>query len=175
MKKTRKVALGGMIAALSLTVMLAAYFPYLTLALPALAGMLLLIIVQEISVKWAFLVYVAVGLLSLLLCEKEAAVMYVFLFGPYPVFKGFLDRIHPRVVRILVKLVCLNAAAILGYLLVILVFQVPVDQMGLVGEYGPLILLGMLNIAFGPYDYCMSNALVWYRLHMRAKLLRLFR
>ena len=175
MKKTRKIALGGIIAALSLAVMLTAYFPFLTLALPALAGMFLLVIVQEMGVKWALLVYAAVALLSMLLCEKEAAVMYVFLFGPYPVFKGILDRLRPRVVRILVKFVCLNAAATLGYMLVIWVFQVPVDQMGMVGEYGPLVLLGMLNIAFGPYDYCLSSALVWYRCRMRARLLRLLR
>lgn len=175
MKKTRKIALGGIIAALSLAVMLTAYFPFLTLALPALAGMFLLVIVEEMGVKWALLVYAAVALLSMLLCEKEAAVMYVFLFGLYPVFKGILDRLRPRVVRILVKFVCLNAAAALGYLLVIWVFQVPVDQMGMVGEYGSLVLLGMLNIAFGPYDYCLSSVLVWYRCRMRSKLLRLLR
>ena len=175
LKKTRKVALGGMIAALSLAVMLAAYFPYLTYALPALAGMLLLVIVQEIGPKWAFMVYVAVGLLSLLMCEKEAAVMFVFLFGPYPVFKGFFDRLRPRVVRVLVKQVCFNVVAILAYWLVITVFQIPMDDMGIIGEYGPIVLLVMANIAFVLYDYCMTYAVIWYQIHMRAKLLRVFR
>ena len=175
MKKTSRVALGGMIAALSLAVMLAAYFPYLTYALPALAGMLLLVIVQEIGVKWAFLVYAAVGLLSLLMCEKEAAVMFVFLFGPYPVFKGFLDRLRPRPVRVIAKQACFNIVAILAYWLVITVFQIPMDDMGLVGEYGPIVLLVMGNIAFVLYDYCMTYAAIWYQAHMRANLLRVFR
>ena len=175
MKKTRKVALGGIIAALSLSVMLAAYFPYLTYALPALAGMLLLVVVQEMGAKWAFLVYAAVAMLSLLMCEKEAAVMFVFLFGPYPVFKGFLDRLRPRPVRVLVKQACFNAAAILAYFLVITVFQIPMDDMGLIGEYGPIVLLVMGNIAFILYDYCMTYALLWYQIHLRARLLRIFR
>lgn len=175
MKKTRKVALGGIIAALSLTVMLMAYFPYLTYALPALAGMLLLIVVQELGVKWAFLVYAAVALLSLLMCEKEAAVMFVFLFGPYPVFKGILDRFRPRAVRILVKQVCFNVAAILAYLLVVTVFRIPMDDMGLIGEYGPIVLLAMGNVAFVLYDYCMTYALLWYQIHLRSKLWRMLR
>lgn len=175
MKSTRKVALGGMIAALSLTVMLMAYFPYSTYALSALAGMLLLIAVQELGVKWAFSVYVVVAILSLLMCEKEASVMFVFIFGPYPVFKGFFDRIRSRVARVLAKQACFNVAAILAYLLVITVFRIPMDDMGLIGQYGPGILLLMGNVAFLPYDYCMTYALLWYQIHLRSKLWRLLR
>ena len=175
MKKTYKVALGGMIAALSLTVMLAAYFPYLTYALPALAGMFLLVVVQELGTKWAFLVYVAVGLLSLLLCEKEAAVMFVFLFGPYPVFKGTLERIKPKPLRFFIKQVCFNIVAILAYMLVVFVFQIPMDDMGIIGEYGPWILLAMGNVAFVLYDYCMTYAMIWYQIRLRKRVWRLFR
>ena len=175
MKNTRKVALGGIIAALSLTVMLLAYFPYLTYALPALAGAFLLIAVQEIGVKWAFLVYAAVALLSMLMCEKEAAVMFTFIFGLYPVFKGMFDRLQPRLVRVLVKQVVFNIAVIVAYLLVVTVFRIPMDDMGLIGQYGPIVLLVMFNIAFIPYDYCMTYALLWYQIHLRSKLRRLLR
>ena len=159
LKKTRKVALGGMIAALSLAVMLAAYFPYLTYALPALAGMLSCsLLCRRWGQSGLFPVYVAVGLLSLLMCEKEAAVMFVFLFGPYPVFKGFFDRLRPRVVRVLVKQACFNVVAILAYWLVITVFQIPMDDMGIIGEYGPIVLPAMANVCICAvrllYDLC---------------------
>ena len=94
MKKSGRVALGGMMASLSLVVMLAAYFPYVTYALPALAGCFLVIISIEINKKWAFVVYAAVGALSFLVCEKEAAVLYIFFFGYYPILKAVFEQFH---------------------------------------------------------------------------------
>ena len=85
-RNSSKTALGGIVAALSVTMMfLTAVIPTLTYALPAAAGVLLIIVVIDVDKKWAFGVYAAVSLLSLLvLPDKEAAVMYVFFFGHYP-------------------------------------------------------------------------------------------
>ncbi len=175
MKKTKKVALGGILAALSLCVMLLAYFPYLTYALPALAGAFLLVAVQELGVKWAFSVYVAVAALSLLMCEKEAAVMFALIFGIYPVFKGMFDRLQPRLVRVLAKQAALNVAAVAAYWLVVSIFRIPMDDLGLIGQYGPWVLLVMFNIAFLPYDYCMTYVLLWYQIHLRKKVWKMLK
>ena len=60
-----RVALGGIITALCLFLMfLTGVMPLLYLALPMVAGALLLIIVEEIGSGWAVLTYAAVSLLS---------------------------------------------------------------------------------------------------------------
>ena len=91
-QNTSKTALGGIVAALSVaTMFLTAVIPTLTYALPAVAGVLLVVMVIDVGKKWAFGVYAAVSLLSLLvLPDKEAAVLYVFFFGLYPIFKSVL-------------------------------------------------------------------------------------
>ena len=86
-KNSTKTAIGGIIAALSIVLMLlTSAIPTLTYAIPAIAGLLLVIIVIEVNKKWAFGVYFVVGVLSMLLvADKEAAVMYVMFFGYYPI------------------------------------------------------------------------------------------
>lgn len=53
-RNSSKTALGGIVAALSVTMMfLTAVIPTLTYALPAAAGILLMIVVIEIDKRWA--------------------------------------------------------------------------------------------------------------------------
>ena len=83
MRNSAKTAMGGMIAALSLTIMLlTAVIPYLQYALPAMSGALLVLMVIEINKKWALCTYTAVSILSfLILPNKEAAMVYFAFFG----------------------------------------------------------------------------------------------
>ena len=61
-----------MIAALSVTIMLStAVIPYLTYALPAMAGVLLVLMVIEINKSWALCTYVAVSILSFLILPDK--------------------------------------------------------------------------------------------------------
>ena len=73
MKQSSRCAIGGIVASLSLVLMISvAVIPFLTYALPALAGALIMFIVVEINRKWAFGVYSAVAILGMILCaEKE--------------------------------------------------------------------------------------------------------
>ena len=89
MKKTRyKVALGGVIASLALFCMFCTSLaPFLTYAAPMFAGTLMIIMVVEISYSWAFLTYAAISVLSLFITpDKEAAMLFIFLLGYYPIF-----------------------------------------------------------------------------------------
>lgn len=61
-KNSTKTAIGGIIAALSIVLMLlTSAIPTLTYAIPAIAGLLLVIIVIEVNKKWAFGVYFVVA------------------------------------------------------------------------------------------------------------------
>ena len=86
MKPTGKVALGGVLAALSLTFMLLTFFPFATYALPAIAGAVLIPFVVEVNAKSAWLVYAAVAILSLFISpDIEAKTLFISLFGYYPI------------------------------------------------------------------------------------------
>ena len=67
--------------------------PLLVYALPALAGSLLVIIVIEISMKWAFVTYTTVGILSLFTTSnKEAAVLFIMYLGYYPIVISLFEK-----------------------------------------------------------------------------------
>ena len=67
MKKNSKLTLSAMMAALASVFMLLSYFPYLTYAIPALAGLFIMVIVIEIDCKWAIGGYIASAFLVFLL------------------------------------------------------------------------------------------------------------
>ena len=100
MQKSTAVALCGVIAALCIVLMLlSGLIQIASIAIPALCGILLIVIVLELSAKWALCVYAAVSVISLLLvADKEAAVMFAAFFGYYPILKAKLDPIvnHSR-------------------------------------------------------------------------------
>ena len=77
-----RVALGGIVSSFCLMAMfLTGVFPVLYLVLPMIAGILMLIVVTEVSIPWALLTYLAVGLLSLFVTyDKEAALVFILFF-----------------------------------------------------------------------------------------------
>ena len=81
MSKSGKIALGGLLTALGVVLMfLTGLIPIGTYALPAIAGVLLIVAVIEIGAKWAWMIYAAVAVLSLLFAaDKEAALLFVLL------------------------------------------------------------------------------------------------
>ena len=83
LKQSSKCAIGGIVAAVSLVLMISvAIIPFLTYALPAVAGLFIVFIVIEIDKKWAFGVYCTVAILGMLLVpDKEVAVMYLAFFA----------------------------------------------------------------------------------------------
>ena len=88
------VSLGGIISAFCLfSMFLTGVMPMFVYTLPALAGALLIIIVIELGVKWAFVTYSTVGILSLFITpDKEAAVMFIMFLGYYPIVKSFFEK-----------------------------------------------------------------------------------
>lgn len=170
MKKSKRIALCGMLSALSLVIMLVAYFPYLTYTLPALAGILFAIVMVEIGTKWAWGSFVTTAILALLLCEKEAAVLFVAFFGHYPILKANLERISIKIVEYIAKFFLFNVAVVAAYLVIIYVFSIPIENMGQFGQYTLLILLGMGNVVFIIYDFALSTAYQEYMVKLHPKV-----
>lgn len=160
-RKTHYIALGGVLAALSLVLMLlSAVVPIAELVLPAMAGILLICAVCEMGEGWAFLIFVAVGLLSILLLpSKSTAIYYIFFLGHYPILKSFIERIKNKPLQWAAKLVLFNICAAASLYLVITFFGVP-QNMFKYGGYPVLALI--LNAAFVIYDIALSGLVAVY-------------
>lgn len=162
-RNTSRIALCGVIAGLSVAVMLTSAIDIgLTYSLPMIAGGLLIIPAIEFGTKTAVMTYAATGLLSLLLpANKEAALFYVFLFGLYPILKKFFDPIRLTALRIAVKFLYFNLSAAAALGLSIWIFQIPFDDGGL-GKFAVPLLLVLGNIAFFVYDIALSKCVGMY-------------
>lgn len=178
MRKSSKTALGGIIASLSLTLMLlSTVIPFLTYALPALAGVILTAMVIEIGRKWAFCAYIAISVLSLLiLADKETAMMYVAFFGYYPIAKSIIEeKIQTKITGYILKLLIFNISIIAAYLVIIYLFKIPVDGMDDFGKFTVPILLLMGNVVFVLYDYVISRLVYLYVTRLRKYFRRIFK
>lgn len=177
MKQSSKTALGGVVSALSVTLMLmTAVIPFMTYALPLLAGALLILMVIEINKRWAFIVYVAVSLLAVLVVpDKEAAVFYIAFFGYYPIIKSPLEKHLPNVVEWIIKLLIFNAAAVAGYLFSTYVLGIPFDDMGSMGRYGLIVLLALANAVFVAYDIMLTKFITLYLMKIRKSFRKIFK
>ena len=164
MKQSSKCAIGGIVAALSLVLMIsAAVFPFLELALPAVAGALIIFMVIEVDKKWAFGVYCTVAILGMLLVpDKEVAVMYLAFFGYYPILKAVIESKIPTVIGWILKVLTFVATMVVSYYLMIKLMGVTIDETEDFGMMAYPILLGMGTVAFVMYDIALTGMLSVY-------------
>ncbi len=174
--KSTQVALGGLASALSLLLMfLTGMIPFGDYALPAFAGVVLLANVVENGRKTAVLVYVAVSLLALFVVpSKEAALLFVFFFGYYPILQTLLTQIRVRLLRVAAKFAIFNGAVIAAYWVIINLMGVAdvLDEFGPFGQYSALALLVLGNVFFVVYDNMVTNLYGAYIHWFRPRFLR---
>lgn len=177
MRKSSVTALGGMLAALSVVFMfMTGLIPFLTYAMPAVCGALLILLVIEANVKWALGVYAAVSVLSLLLApDKEAAMMYIAFFGYYPVMKSLFEKRCSKSVGWILKFLLFNVAIVLAYVVIIYVFNIPLDEMEEFGKMAVPILLGLGNIVFFVYDIALTRLISTYLASWQKQFRKIFR
>ncbi|MEE1238524.1 MAG: hypothetical protein UHO61_01195 [Acutalibacteraceae bacterium] len=173
MKQNVKITLCGITVALSVVFMLLSYFPYFTYAIPAITGLLTMMLVIEINVKWAFAAYVAASVLVFIFAEPESKLMYICLFGYYPIIKALIERINKPVIEWVLKLVVFNAAVLLIYVVFAGMFGISLDDFNVIGKYGVYIFWAFGNAVFVLYDITVSrlSGTYMYRIHPKVKKL----
>lgn len=170
MKRNLKITLCGIVAALSVVFMLLSYFPYLTYAVPAATGLLIMMIVIEIDTKWAFCTYLASAVIIFLIAEPESKLMYVCLFGYYPIVKALAEKIRKPILEWIIKLLVFNVAIIAVYLLLAGVFNISIEDLGALGKYGAYLLLIFGNAVFIVYDIAVSRMATVYFVRIHPKI-----
>lgn len=174
-KNTSYIALCGITAALITAVMAASYFPFLTYAIPAIAGALIIVPLAEIGKPYAVGTYVVSALLVMLFAENEAKLMYVCFFGYYPVIKAVFEKIKLRLIEYILKFAVFNGAVTAVYLLLAELFMIDMEGVGDYGKYGVIILYAVGNVAFVLYDICLEKLCTLYMCRLHPKIKKIMR
>lgn len=164
-RQSRKTALCGMMAALSVVILcLGGMVPLATFACPMLAMLCLIPTVCEYGAKTGLLLYGAASVLALLLCpDKEMALLYTFL-GWYPSVRSRVDSIHVPM-RWLLKCGLFTLAMAAMYALVLHLFRLEAVVEEFAG-YSIAMVFGLLvlgNVTFLAFDRVLARFSALYQ------------
>lgn len=175
MKKTGRISLCGILAGLGVVIMLcSAVLPSMTYALPMVAGGLLLIPSIEFGSRTALTTYAATGILSLILpVDKESALLYILLFGLYPIIKKNFERVRIKWLEYPLKYLYFNAAAIGAVVLASKILGLPVDD-GTLGRWFIPVMLLLGNTCFFIYDLTLTRFIPMYMSRLQPVLRKTF-
>ncbi|MBE6852645.1 MAG: hypothetical protein E7505_04130 [Ruminococcus sp.] len=171
-----KVALGGVISSLCLLCMfLTGIFPVLYITLPMIAGILMMIMSVEITPSWAFLTYAATGTLAVFVTfDKEAALLYIMLFGHYPIIKQYIDSLKPGLIRFIVKTAVFNVCILSEFMITVKLLGITefYEQLVTKGKAFSIAILLIINAICFLYDYSLESMLLIYCNKIKPKLIR---
>ena len=155
--EARKIAFGGMFAALAVVIMsLGGLIPVATFACPMLCMLLLAFVTKMCGSRIGWAWYGAVAALSLLLGpDKEAAAVFAFV-GFYPIVKPRFDRLRFGMIA---KLALFNVLILTMYWLLIRLLGM--EQIGAefaeVGTVMTAVMLLMGNVIFLLLDRVLTR------------------
>lgn len=179
MRKTesQKIALCGVLGALSVVVMLlGAALQIGTYAAPMFAAFLLVPVLEEYGPRYALLLYATVSILAVLLVpETELALFYLLVVGYYPVLRRVLCKLKPAALRWGLTLLIFNGATAAVYLLLFALFGPAVWQELTADGMAFLVLLLLIgNLAFFLCDRALAAIMRYYHLVLRKRLKHFF-
>ncbi len=175
MKSTKKITFCGIMAAITVVIMLTSYFPYLTYAIPAMASIFILIPTLEIGIKWGFLTFLVSGTITMLVGELESKFLFVVFLGYYPVLKELVERKLPKVLQYIVKFMVFNIALVGFYYISTKLLMIPTEEFTLGFDWFIYIMSAIANVTFFIYDIAISRLTTLYfiRFHnMFSKMLK---
>lgn len=160
MKKSRSIALGGMMSALTLVVLslglILNFNELFFLLIASFCGVATILLTDQ---KTAFLSYVVVSILSVFLLSGNIGMMmlYITLFGIYPFAKLFIEIINNPPVEFLLKLIFLNVGMLITFLVYSKLF---VNIFAF--KFGVVLAIIVLQILYIVYDYALTTFVVFF-------------
>ncbi len=164
MNNSKKAAFCGIISCISTICMfLTNIIPIGTFALPSIASIFILAIVIEIDRKWAFMTLISSVILSLLFAQdKEAVIIFIMFFGPYPIIKSLVESFKNRHIQYILKFSFFNISVILYFFISVYILMIPREAFTIFGINLPIIFLIMANFIFILYDYSLTLLIIKY-------------
>lgn len=177
MRESSKASLCGVISALSVVIMLLTYLsPFLVYTAPAFAGLLLIIVVNELGYKWSLGTFICISILSFfIISDKEASVFYTLFFGYYPVFVLFIEKsISNAVLKHIAEFVVFNASCILSVVLCYYFFGIGLEDFDSSDYLYNIIFVLLLNIMCFVYTNLINKLQILYKKRFRSFFRKMF-
>lgn len=178
MRESSRAALGGIISAIAVVIMLCTYIsPFLVYTAPPFAGLILLIIVNEIGYKWSVGAFFTISFLSIfLIADKESAVFFTMFFGYYPILAVFLENaVHNKILRFLIKLIIYNLSVTVSFIICTFVFGIEYDEFGTGKNIFIILFAVLMNILFTAYNLLVTKFQLIYLLKFHKRIETLFK
>ena len=155
------MALSGIFLALSLVVLfVASIVPGIELTVLALSGVLVMIIVNELSIRGGVVFFVgSVVLAFLIVPNKSILLIYSFIFGPYSIIKMVIEKYaNNKIIQYILKIIAFNFLLGAGFFIFKEAFFAGVELPGLAWY---LILAGA-QIILILYDFILTLVMSLY-------------
>lgn len=167
------IALCGVLGALAVVVMLGGeIIPLATFCCPVLVMFMMIPVIHECGKKMAFVWYMAVSILSMILtfANPEATLIFVFL-GYYPIVRRAFGRIRPRVLQVGCKLVFFNGSVAVVYSILIFLFRLDaiLQEFQQTGTLLAVAMILLANVCFFLTEKVLDKFEVYYIVHLRKK------
>jgi len=175
LKRTSRITLSAIMASLATAFMLLSFFPYFVYAIPAFAGLFIMVVVIEINKKWALMAYIVSSILVFMLADPESRFLYVFFFGYYPIAKALIEKMHKPIIEWPIKVIIFNASVLSVYLIFSSFFDFSMSEFGELGKYGAYILLALGNVVFVVYDIAVSRMSMFYMIVVHPKIKKILK
>lgn len=153
MKQSKRMAMCGMMAALSVVLMVIGGALGLGMYVsPLLAGLCLIPIGNSYGSKYQVILWLAVSVLSLILVPNiEESLMYLCLFGCYPILRPQFQKL-PKVLRFITKLLFFTIVFTALQLLIVLVLVPEVVGTGMM-----VALVVLADVTLMVYDFVLPR------------------
>lgn len=167
MRYTKKIALAGVFSALCFVFLfIGSVFRTLDLSVAAIGSIIVLIAFIELGKGWAFGVYAAATVISLLLLPyKTPAAVFALFAGFYPILKEPLNRIEPKWLSYSARILCFNIFLAALIFAGKSFFKVQDEFM----DFGPVIYI-LANIVFLVYDIALERISVTYVTRIKPRI-----
>lgn len=169
MANTRKVALGGILLALTVIILYAeSVMPTSKLSLYALSSFFVSVIVIESGIRAGWIFYVASSLLALIIIpDKIALIPYLVFFGVYGIIKFYVEKLNKPVLEYIFKVAYFNACLAAAFLLIKEFFLESVRV-----DFPWWAVIAVLEVVFIIYDYVYTLFIQYYNQKIK-KMIRL--
>ena len=169
MRTTKKLTLSSVLVALGAVMMaLGAMVEVVDLTVCALASLIVVFIYLEIGSPYTWLTWLCTSLVTFLISSgKPIWLNYFLIFGIYPIFKAYIEKL-PRPSWLIVKLLYANAVVWAMFFLMELIFSVPLFEEG--AFWLKAVLYVVINVAFVAYDIFITVCVKIYYARIRPRI-----
>lgn len=135
----------------------------------------MMIMSVEINPSWAYLTFLATGILAVFVTfDKEAALLYILLFGHYPVTRQYIEKIRSALLKLAVKLIIFNFCIVSEFYITVNILGITelYDDLTEKGRTMTILILAVINLICLIYDYSLEGMLVIYINKIKPRLIR---